>query len=227
MTEKKLKNKNPIPCKVVLVGDSGVGKTSIINRYLQQYNSTPDPTLAAYYYCKNINVEGFNIDFEIWDTAGQEQYRSINTLFFKNTCMCILVYDITSQKSFDSLRNYWYDSVIENSSQDVILSVAGNKYDLYEEEDVDEKEVKEFCDSIGAMFVLTSALLNTSIDQIFNDLAKKLIETEKFKNIATSYIDKNESEDGDESKHYHEGSVVLQKKNVIDKKSKKKECCKV
>ena len=225
MSTKELKNKNPIPCKVVLVGDSGVGKTSIINRYLKQFKPNEDSTIAAYYFCKNINIDGFNIDFEIWDTAGQEQYKSVNTLFFKNTYMCILVYDITSQKSFESLRNYWYDSVIENSSQDVIVSVAGNKCDLYEDEDVDEKEVKEFCDSIGAMHVLTSALLNTSIDQIFEDLAKKLVKSEKFKTIAENYVDKEKSQVVEVPKHYHQGSVVLKKDQVVNKTSKKKECC--
>ena len=225
MTKPELKNKNPIPCKVVLVGDSGVGKTSIINRYLKQFKPNEDSTLAAYYFCKNINVEGYNIDLEIWDTAGQEQYRSINTLFFKNTYMCILVYDITSQKSFESLRNYWYDSVIENSSQDVIVGIAGNKCDLYEQEDVDEKEVNEFCDSIGAIHVLTSALLNTSIDQIFDDLAKKLVQSEKFKTIAANYVDKDKSQQVSEAKRNNQGSVVKLDNQTNNKTTKKKECC--
>ena len=225
MSGKELKNKNPIPCKVVLVGDSGVGKTSIINRYLKQFKPNEDSTIAAYYFCKNINIDGFNIDFEIWDTAGQEQYRSVNALFFKNTYMCILVYDITSQKSFESLRNYWYDSVIDNSSQDVIVGVAGNKSDLYEQEDVDEKEVNEFCDSIGAIHVLTSALLNTSIDQIFEDLAKRLVKSDKFKAIAENYVDKDKSQQVSETKRYTQGnnvSLKIEKNNIT---SKKKECC--
>ena len=96
-----IRNKIPIPCKIILVGESGVGKTSIISRYIKNlYNDRQPPTLSPLNLKKNIIIDGYNIDLEIWDTAGQEQYRSITTLFYKDALICILVYDITKKKKF-------------------------------------------------------------------------------------------------------------------------------
>ena len=105
-------------CKVVLLGESGVGKTSIINRYtLNTFKSQRLPTTGANFVQKTIVLEDENksIKFEIWDTAGQEKYRSLAKVFYKNSSVCILVYDITRKSSFEELKNYWVDEIKENT----------------------------------------------------------------------------------------------------------------
>ena len=109
-------------CKVVLIGESGVGKTSIISRYINNtFKSQLMSTPGANFVHKNVLLEEENqsIKYEIWDTAGQEKYRSLAKVFYKNAAACVLVYDITNKKSFDELKNYWVSEIKENSSQNV------------------------------------------------------------------------------------------------------------
>ena len=104
-------------CKVVLLGESGVGKTSIISKYtLNDFKSQRLPTTGANFVQKTIILEEENksIKFEIWDTAGQEQYRSLAKVFYKNSTVCILVFDITRKSSFDAIKNFWIKDIKEN-----------------------------------------------------------------------------------------------------------------
>ena len=115
---------NQLRCKAIIVGDSGVGKTSIISRYLRKYNSNEKPTIGASFTNKLEIIDDKRIVFEIWDTAGQERFRSINTIFYQDASICILAYDITSQKSFQNLKDYWYKAVLDQASGDIIFHVA-------------------------------------------------------------------------------------------------------
>ena len=187
-TSIEVKNDIPIPCKIILVGESGVGKTSIISRYLEQYQEKTESTLGAYFSNKIVNIDGYQINFEIWDTAGQEQYRSITSLFYKDAYICLLVYDITHISTFNSIKEYWHKAIVDNGLQGVILGVVGNKNDLYENEEVSEKEGEDFSKSINACFKLTSAKVNTSIDDIFKMVGKKFIESDFLKKLLPKYI---------------------------------------
>ena len=207
MSELKSSN-DPISCKVILVGDSGVGKTSIINRYLKQYSENQKATIGASYANKLEKIDDFEINFDIWDTAGQERFRSVNTIFYKEAYVCIMVYDITKPESFESIKDYWYNTVSDNASGKIIYGIAGNKIDLYEEEKVDQNKVKEYCDSIDALFKATSARQNTCIDDIFKELGKKFIQSDLFKYLISQNTDNNKKLD----------------LNKSDKK-KKKGCC--
>ena len=114
--------KKAIPCKVVLIGESGVGKTSIISRYMtDSFSSTLGSTPGANFTTKTIFLKNENqsIKFEIWDTAGQERYRALAKVFYKNAAVCVLVYDITRKTSFNELKNYWYKEIKENAQKDV------------------------------------------------------------------------------------------------------------
>ena len=91
-------DQSPIRCKTIIVGDSGVGKTSIISRYLKKYNDKEMSTIGASFTNKLETIDGKVILFEIWDTAGQERYRSINNIFYQDAYICLLVYDITKKK---------------------------------------------------------------------------------------------------------------------------------
>ena len=108
-----------LQCKVVLIGETRVGKTNIINRYIANtFSSIFTPSLCASYIKKVVDFEEYNysIKFEIWDTAGQEKYRALAKVFYKDAEICILVYDVSNKKSFEELKNYWIKEVKANTS---------------------------------------------------------------------------------------------------------------
>ena len=122
MSEVDDDEKKAIPCKVVLIGESGVGKTSIISRYMTNtFSPTLGSTPGANFTTKTVYLEKENqsIKYEIWDTAGQEKYRSLAKVFYKNASICILVYEITRKASFDELKKYWIGEVISNASKNI------------------------------------------------------------------------------------------------------------
>jgi len=186
-------NDTPIPCKVILVGETQVGKTSIISRYTRNYYvDNPKITLAANSIKQMVEVDGYKIELQIWDTVGQEQYRSVTSIFYKEALICILVYDITNRESFEAIKNYWHNAVIQNGMKGVIIGVAGNKSDLYENEKVSEKEGQDYCDSIKAYFKLVSAKNNISINEFFKTLVEQFVKSEFMDELLPKYVnDKN------------------------------------
>ena len=185
---KKTKNIRPIPCKIILVGDSGVGKTSMINRYLNLYKDIVVATVSTSYYNKLEIINDYKINFQIWDTVGQEQYRSLNSLFFKDAHICLMVYDITRESSFKSIKDYWYKAIINDGLDGVIFGIAGNKNDLYMEEKVDKNEVKEFCQEINAIFQFTSAKDNVCVEELFRELGEKFVKSNFFLEVGSEYF---------------------------------------
>ncbi len=167
---------------MVLVGDTGVGKTCIIQRYVNNnYEENVDSTVASTYTYKVLNFPNYNksISFDIWDTAGQEIYRALAKNFYLNAAIGVLVYDIKRQSSFDSIKNYWYDQLKESGEENMIFAVVGNKCDLFNEEEVDEEEAKKFAKSIGAIFKLTSCKESIGIDELFSECGKRYLEVNK------------------------------------------------
>ena len=165
--------------KVILVGDTNVGKTSIIRRYTKgQFCNINLTTVANSFSNKIININDQNINLQIWDTAGQERYRAISEIFFRNTDAIIFVYDITSKKSFDEISNFWYKSANENIKPKPILAIAGNKCDLFDREEVDDEEVKNFAEKNNIIFEKTSAFTGIGIDSLFQKVAIELCRDE-------------------------------------------------
>ena len=122
MAEVEEDEKKAIPCKVVLIGEAGVGKTSIISRYkTNSFNPVQASTPGANFTTKTVFLEDENqsIKYEIWDTAGQEKYRSLAKVFYKNASVCILVYEITRKSSFEELKKYWINEVTSNASKNI------------------------------------------------------------------------------------------------------------
>ena len=180
--------KPPINCKVVLIGKSGVGKTSIISRYTTNiFKESLMATPGANFITKKVYMEEEKetIKFEIWDTAGQERYRSMTKVFYKNAAACILVYDITNKASFEEIKNYWVPELKENAQQGIgkyiiflffiVLVLDGNKSDNYMNEEVSENEGKALAKEINSIYIRTSAKLNSSIDEMFNNIGKKFL----------------------------------------------------
>ena len=162
--------------KVVLLGEVGVGKTSIIKQFAyQEFENESLTSTYSSFVTKKMEFKDYGtITFDIWDTAGQEKYRSITSVFYKNAKIIILVYDITNKKSFDEIQNYWYEQIKINCDN-AILAVVANKNDLYKEQTVQNKTGEVFAQNIGAIFQPTSALSNECINKLFEHLGKKII----------------------------------------------------
>ena len=114
----------PDICKVVLLGESSVGKTSIITRFIDDsFNINSIATTGASYANKSIVYKDYKkaLKFEIWDTAGQEKYRSLTQIFYKDASIAILVYDVTDEHSFDELKNFWYNQLKEYAMKDISI----------------------------------------------------------------------------------------------------------
>ena len=202
--------------KLVFVGDSGVGKTCIIARFLKGVFEENAPSTGASFATKTIEVpgskEGFT--FDIWDTAGQERYRSLTKFFFQGAKIAILVYDITRKETFDNLKNEWYKQIKEHGDEDVILGIAGNKCDLYDEEAVSEQEARDFAKSIGAVFSLTSAQNNSGIEDFFRNLARRYLGID----TTTDATGGNKPKPKQEQKPGNDNTIKIDSKNATKKK---------
>ena len=143
--------------KVILVGDISTGKTNLISVAAGlEFNTDTISTTSCSFMQKKIIINKKEYKVNLWDTIGQEKYRSLTKIFVKDSQIVIFVYDITNRESFESLP-YWKGIIDDILGQDITLGVIGNKIDLYLEEMVKANEGKEFADSIGAKFKVTSA----------------------------------------------------------------------
>ena len=182
-----------IPVKVVLVGDTGVGKTCIIQRYVNnRYSEINESTVASTYTNKVLDFKeyGKQLSLDIWDTAGQELYRALAKNFYLNASIGILVYDVRRKESYDSIKNYWVEQMKESGEENMIIGIAGNKCDLFQEEEVPEEEVKQFAKSIGAIFKPTSCKENIGVDELFKECGKKYLESNDLVKIKKKDNDK-------------------------------------
>ena len=184
--EQNNKNESPdlddisIKCKVVLIGKSGVGKTSIISRYITDtFKDSLMTTPGANFITKKVDFPQYkkSIKFEIWDTAGQERYRSMAKLFYQDAKIIIFVYDFTSRSSFDYLINFWIPEVqITINVKNVIFGLVANKCDLYEIGSVSDEEGMDLADRINAVFQKTSAKLGLGVNTLFQNLGRVYLE---------------------------------------------------
>jgi len=202
--------------KVVLVGESGVGKTSIITQFIDQtFQEDQQSTTGGTFSTKSVICDnGKTLKFEIWDTAGQERYRSLTKMFYKDANAAVLVYDITRKDSFEELQNYWSQQIKESSPSNIILAIAANKSDLISQEAVEEEKAREFANELGAIFVSTTATTVESINELFIEIAKKYTN-------ATDIKIKGD-DDGQEQAEEKNDNVKLSKDKANEKKEKKK-----
>ena len=219
----------PKSCKVVLLGESGVGKTSIINQFTtSEFQEDQISTTGASFSSKTFNFDeiGKNLSFEIWDTAGQEKYRSLSKMFYKDAGVAILVYDITSKESFEQLKNYWVIQLREYGPKNIIIAIAGNKSDL-ENEQVDEEEVRNYCKDNNFLYKRTSAKNHSSIDDLFHDVGMKFLDPEfqQRDDVVEMNLRKNNVKTIEIKDNLDQDNINEQGEGKIEGKKKKKKCC--
>lgn len=166
--------------KYIIIGDSAVGKSNILLRYVQnKYFENSHPTIGVEFGTKNIQFDDRVFRIQIWDTAGSEQFRSLTTLFYKNCACAVITYDITNRQSFENVQ-LWIEDCINNSPKSITIVLVGNKCDLDTKRVVSVEEGIGFANKKGINFFETSAKTGLNITEIFQstakDIAKKIEE---------------------------------------------------
>ena len=176
MDKKSVENNSNYSFKVLIVGDAGVGKTQIVSRYEKDvFGKEYEPTDSVDYSYKLIKHKTKNIQLQVWDTAGQDSYRSIIKDYYKNSNLIAFVYDITSKDSFKSISDYWVKDV-KTQNENAKFLLVGNKYDLAEERrTVTEEEAKQYAENNGMKFFEVSAKTGDGINDMFNYIISELL----------------------------------------------------
>ena len=203
-------NKNyDVLFKIILIGDSSVGKTNILSRFIRnEFDENSKSTIGVEFGTKNFNLNDKIIKAQIWDTAGQERYRSITSVYYKGAQGCLLVYDITKKPSFENIDK-WISDLKNSGDENLSIILIGNKCDLENERKVTKEEAKEKAQFYKLAFIETSALNGTNIEKAFELLLNDIY-------IKYSQIPKKQKN-------------LLMNTNTIDiseeKKEKKGGCC--
>ena len=171
-----------IQVKTVLLGESGVGKSCIILRYINGiFSSTHSSTILSTFSSKKIKFdENTLITLNIWEPAGQEKFRAITKINYQDAAVIILVFDLTNKTSFNVIKDYWYPQVKENAPENVILVLVAAKCDLENRYEVDLNEAENYAKEIDAIFKKTSALDNIGINELFQEIGKKILSYDNF-----------------------------------------------
>ena len=202
--------------KIVLIGDSGVGKTNILSRYINnEFSLATQSTVGVEFGSKIIKKNGKVIKLQIWDTAGQERYKSITSAYYKGSKGAFVVYDITRKTTYDNIDK-WIGELKTNGSEDVLIMLVGNKSDLEEKREVITEEVEKKAQEQKLAFCETSALNGKNVEYAFENLINEILK-------------KVEKEKINEAKQLSESKAITletadRKLNEKNNKKKKK-CC--
>lgn len=160
--------------KLVLLGDSAVGKSSLVLRFVKkQFFEFQESTIGASFLTQTVALPDCIVKFEIWDTAGQERYNSLTPMYYRGAAAAVVVYDITSRQSFVRAKS-WVKELQKQGNTTVLICLVGNKMDLSDQRQVDTEEAKNYADDNGILFTESSAKTNLGVDQIFRTIAQKL-----------------------------------------------------
>ena len=200
-----------INLKILILGDSSVGKTSLLLKYADGYFPTIYvATIGVEYKIKKITINNININLQIWDTAGQERFRSITQSFIKGADGILYVYDITQKKTFDDLKTWISQS--EESAEGFKKIIVGNKVDLEDERVISKEKLKKFCDDRNIQGFEVSAKIGKNLSECFEALAKLIVGDKTKDELIQTYTIASKGR----------GVSINSKKK--DKKDKKK-CC--
>lgn len=160
--------------KLLLIGDSGVGKTCVLFRFSDDaFNSTFISTIGIDFKIRTIELEDKKIKLQIWDTAGQERFRTITTAYYRGAMGILLVYDITTEKTFDNIKT-WIKNIERHASEDVEKMILGNKCDLEDKRVISTEQGQKLAAEYGVSFMETSAKANINVEEAFLKIARDI-----------------------------------------------------
>ncbi|EDV25731.1 Ras-related protein Rab-8A [Trichoplax sp. H2] len=160
--------------KLLLIGDSGVGKTCVLFRFSEDaFNSTFISTIGIDFKIRTIELDGKKIKLQIWDTAGQERFRTITTAYYRGAMGIMLVFDITNERSFENIKT-WIRNIEEHAASDVEKMILGNKCDVVDKRQVSKEQAQQLAAEYGVKFSETSAKDGHNVEEAFMTLAKDI-----------------------------------------------------
>lgn len=156
--------------KVVLIGESGVGKSNLLSRFTKnEFNHDSRTTIGVEFSTRTVQLDNYTIKAQIWDTAGLERYRAITSAYYRGAVGALLVYDISKHLTYESAER-WLKELYEHADPHIVVMLVGNKRDLESLRTVPEEEARAFADSKGLMFMETSALDSFNVEAAFNEV---------------------------------------------------------
>jgi len=162
--------------KLIIIGDSSVGKSNILTQYLNdKFDPNSKSTVGVEFGTKNVKIKNTKIKLQIWDTAGQERYRAITSAYYKGAKGALIVYDITNKNSFNNIDK-WIADIKANGDKNVSIIIVGNKSDLNDKREVDEDEGIQKSETFKTAFMETSALTGDNVSQAFSKLVQQIFE---------------------------------------------------
>jgi len=200
--------------KVVLIGDSGVGKSNLLSRFTRnEFSLESKSTIGVEFATRSINVDGKMIKAQIWDTAGQERYRAITSAYYRGAVGALLVYDITRHVTFENVER-WLKELRDHTEHNIVVMLVGNKSDLRHLRAVSTEDAQTFAEREGLYFTETSALESTNVENAF-----KQVLTQIYRIVSKKALDVSE----DNAAAPPQGQTINVKDDVTA--TKKVGCC--
>lgn len=201
--------------KIVLIGDSGVGKSNLLSRFTRnEFTLESKSTIGVEFATRTLQVEGKTIKAQIWDTAGQERYRAITSAYYRGALGALLVYDVTKPTTFENISR-WLKELRDHADSNIVIMLIGNKTDLKHLQAVNSEEAQSFAEKEGLSFIETSALESVNVEKAFQINLGEIYRICSKKSLAS----------GDEAS----GSGVKEGKSIAvtasEDNSAKKPCC--
>ena len=205
----KMNTYSPI-YKVILVGDSGVGKTCLLSMYVKGICGPTIPTIAVEFCTKEIELnDGTKVKVQLWDTAGQERFKSLAMTYYRKAYGILLLFDVTKRSSFIACKNY-LEEVRINSDKNCVIYLIGNKIDLSDERQITKDEAELFAQKEKIEYIETSAVKNLKVSEVFTSLLNDIYERKKIEN---------------KNKLFLQGAANIGLKNNQNKCNNNDSCC--
>ena len=197
--------------KIILVGDSGVGKTCLLSMYVKGECGPSIPTIAVEFCTKEIELsENYKVKVQLWDTAGQERFKSLAMTYYRKAYGILLLFDVTKRSSFISCKNY-LEEVRINSDKNCVIYLVGNKIDLENQRQISYDEANIFAKKEKIKYIETSAIKNLRVGEVFSSLLNNIYEIKKEENKNKLFLE--------------EGNKIGLKNTVIKSNKSEFGCC--
>ena len=166
---------NLFKCRIVIIGNASVGKTALLNQLIDHsFHEFEQSTIGANYQLYAASIDGTRVEVQIWDTAGQEKFKSLGPIYYRNSLGAAVVFDVTNRKTFDDLSE-WITAFTEVAGTDTSIVIVANKIDAVEKQQIEFDEIRDWAESKGYLLFLTSAKTGEGVEQLFYALAKDIL----------------------------------------------------